>query len=176
MRKIDTIVVHCTATLPGQSVDIEDVRRWHVDGNGWSDVGYHALITADGTLQFGRPISRMGAGVAGHNKTTLHVAYVGGLDDDGQPADTITTKQANALHGYVAGVVTVLGPMAVKGHNDFTDAKACPSFKVHEKFPKLVEWAARPAGPWPVYEQHERQPAPVVAHKYCRRCNRRLRM
>ena len=90
--------------------------------------------------------------------------------------DTITAKQANALHGYVAGVVTVLGPMAIKGHNDFTDAKACPSFKVHEKFPKLVEWAAGPVGPWPFHEQHERQPAPVVAQKYCRRCHRRLRM
>lgn len=176
MRKIDTIVIHCTATMPGQSVTIDDVRRWHVDGNGWSDVGYHALITLDGKLQFGRDISRIGAGVKGHNKNTVHVAYVGGCDEDGKPCDTINAQQIGALHGYVAGVVTVLGPMAVKGHNDFTDEKACPSFNVAEKFPKLVEWAECPDGPWPHHAEQQRQPAAVVAHKYCRKCNRRMRL
>lgn len=176
MRKIDTIVIHCTATLPGQDVDIDDVRRWHVDGNGWSDVGYHALITLDGQLQFGRDIGRMGAGVAGHNKTTVHVAYVGGVDEDGKPADTMTEKQMGSLHGYVCGIVTVLGAMDVKGHNDFTDAKACPSFNVAEKFPQLVAWASSPVGPWPLYSTQQRQPAPVVGPKYCRKCNRRMRL
>ena len=28
--------------------------------------------------------------------------------------------------------------LPVYGHNDFTDKKECPSFKVREKFPKLV--------------------------------------
>ena len=43
MRKIDKIIVHCTATPEGRHTTVEDVRRWHLD-RGWSDIGYHFLI------------------------------------------------------------------------------------------------------------------------------------
>ena len=46
MRKIDKIIVHCTATPEGRHTTVEDVRRWHLD-RGWSDIGYHFLIYLD---------------------------------------------------------------------------------------------------------------------------------
>ena len=45
MRKIDEIIVHCTATKAGQSFDVEDVRRWHLQRN-FRDIGYHFPDTA----------------------------------------------------------------------------------------------------------------------------------
>ena len=56
MREITKIIVHCTATPEGREVDVEEIKRWHVDERGWSDVGYHFHIKLDGTLQEGRPI------------------------------------------------------------------------------------------------------------------------
>ena len=66
MRKLDTIIIHCTATRSGWMEDspttekVNEVRRWHLD-RGWSDVGYHYLIDRDGTIASGRPVERSGA-------------------------------------------------------------------------------------------------------------------
>lgn len=169
MRNIDTIIIHCTATKPDQPVTIEDVRRWHVEGNKWSDVGYHALITADGVIEYGRPMHKQGAGVRGHNANSVHVAYVGGLNADGEPEDTMTPDQVRALYAYVTGFVRVMGAMQVIGHNDLTDDKACPSFKVAQKFPTLVSWAAAPSKTAPVPDE---QSGPVI--RFCRKCSRQM--
>ena len=44
MRNINKIIIHTTATPEGRDVSIENVRDWHVNGNGWFDVGYHFLV------------------------------------------------------------------------------------------------------------------------------------
>ena len=38
MRKIDRIIVHCTATPEGRDVTVGEVRTWHLARN-FSDVG-----------------------------------------------------------------------------------------------------------------------------------------
>ena len=55
MRKIDKIIIHCSATPGLKNFDVKDIRDWHVNGNGWSDVGYHYVIKLDGEVQLGRP-------------------------------------------------------------------------------------------------------------------------
>ena len=47
MRQITKIIVHCTATPEGREVDVDEIRKWHVDERGWSDVGYHFHIKLD---------------------------------------------------------------------------------------------------------------------------------
>ena len=39
MRKIDEIIIHCSATAEGRNFTVEDVRRWH-KARGFVDVGY----------------------------------------------------------------------------------------------------------------------------------------
>jgi len=97
MRDIDKIIVHCTATPEGRHTTVEDVRRWHLD-RGWSDIGYHFLIYLDGSLHEGRPIEKTGAHCKGHNKGSIGIAYVGGIDRvDFKPKDTRTEEQKEAL-------------------------------------------------------------------------------
>ena len=67
MRRINKIIVHCTATPEGRDVTINEVRDWHVNDNGWRDVGYHFLIRLDGTVEEGRPIEQTGAHCYGNN-------------------------------------------------------------------------------------------------------------
>ena len=71
-RKINKIIIHCTATPEGRQIDIDDVRRWHIEERGWSDVGYHFLILLDGTIQIGRPLERSGA----HTRAKILTALV----------------------------------------------------------------------------------------------------
>ena len=40
MREINKIIVHCSATREGENIDVAEIRKWHVEGRGWSDIGY----------------------------------------------------------------------------------------------------------------------------------------
>ena len=176
MRKINTIYLHCSATRPDQDISAADIKRWHVKGNRWSDIGYHAVIDLAGTLEHGRPIAKQGAGVKGQNANSVHVCYVGGLDSDGNPANTMNAAQIRQLHIYCAALVVTLGPLKLKGHNDAPGViKACPAFDVTTEFPELVKWCQTPDETFPFMEQKQRQPEAVEPAQHCRRCNRRVR-
>ena len=82
MRKIDDIIIHCTATAEGRDVSVADIRRWH-KARGFVDVGYHYVVYLDGSVHEGRPLAQVGAHCRGHNAHSVGVCYVGGLAADG---------------------------------------------------------------------------------------------
>lgn len=138
MRELNRIILHCTATPSWRDVSVDEIRRWHVEGNGWSDIGYHYVILLDGTIARGRPLDVAGAHVKGHNKDSVGVVYVGGTDVTGQPQDTLNSNQLFSLYKVVTSLRNLFGPLTLHGHNEFSD-KACPSFIVSEKLPYLVD-------------------------------------
>jgi N-acetylmuramoyl-L-alanine amidase len=138
MREVDEIILHCTATPQGRDVSAADVRRWHVNGNGWSDIGYHFVLRLDGTIETGRPLERIGAHVRGRNASSVGIAYVGGLGLDMEPCDTMTDAQEMALEDLVEELRQRFGFIPVTGHNDYSQ-KACPSFRVSAKYPRINE-------------------------------------
>ncbi len=120
------ITVHCSATKKGRYLTASEIRSMHVrpksqGGNGWSDVGYHFIIRTDGTIEEGRPLTRMGAGVAGHNEDNIHICLIGGLDSNGKPADTYGHDQKHALFGKIVDLCERFSiPFEdVKGHRDW---------------------------------------------------------
>ncbi len=130
MRKINHIVVHCSATKAGKDFDVNDIRRWHKQ-RGWSDVGYHYVIKLDGTVQKGRSVERTGAHVRGHNKDTIGVCLIGGLDKNGDPAANFTQAQLNALRVLLLSLKEKYARADILGHRDFPGVhKACPCFNV----------------------------------------------
>ena len=136
MRKLDRIILHCTATPEGRHVDVDTIRVWH-KARGWSDVGYHFIIYIDGSVHSGRDVSKTGAHVAGHNATTIGVVYVGGTDAAGKAKDTMNAAQETAFVNLVKHLRDEYGPLTLHGHNEYA-AKACPSFIVKDKFKWLV--------------------------------------
>ena len=139
MRKIDEVIIHCTATRPAwmagakTSEKVAEVKRWHVKDRGWSDIGYHFLIDRDGTVAKGRPVSRTGAHVKGHNTGTIGVSLFGGhgATADDLFADHFTPAQDKALRRMLKDMQSIYGPVKISGHNEYA-AKGCPGFKVQE--------------------------------------------
>jgi len=143
-RYINKIVYHCTASQAKANLDVNDVRRMHLK-RGWSDIGYHVLIKRDGTIQLGRPFSKVGAHVRGHNNTSIGVVWVGGIDSNGKPEDNRTEKQKESLK-IVYDFFNRMYPEAIQcGHRDLSPdkdgdgvvekhewLKACPCFDVNE--------------------------------------------
>jgi N-acetylmuramoyl-L-alanine amidase len=137
MRKIDEVVVHCTATRPawwdGRSTEdkVQEVRRWHVEDNGWRDIGYHWLIDRDGTVVKGRDESAKGAHVKGRNSTTIGIALFGGHGSckDDTFEENFTPEQNTALRQLIAEIEQRHAITKISGHHEYAN-KACPGFNV----------------------------------------------
>lgn len=132
MRRIDTIIVHCTATKAMRHFNVNDVRRWHIQ-RGFSDIGYHYLVLVDGTIEVGRPLSITGAHCQGHNAHSIGVCYVGGLNSKGAPADTRTPAQRKSLRTLLKSLKKQFPNATIHGHRDFA-AKACPCFNATAEY------------------------------------------
>ena len=136
MRQINKIIVHCTATPEGRDVSVETIRRWHVQDNGWSDIGYHWVIELDGSLEEGRKEHRNGAHAKGHNSDSIGVVYVGGCDKDMKPKDTRTEAQKEELICILQDLKARYPKAEIIGHRDVAN-KACPSFDAKEEYKDL---------------------------------------
>lgn len=143
-RKIDTIVIHCSATKEGQSFSVEQIDKMHKK-NGWAGIGYHFVVYLDGSVHDGRDIGKVGAHVSGHNVGSIGICYIGGLDKKGNAKDTRTYQQKNGLYQLVKRLMQMYPIKVVKGHRDFSPdtnhngkvdkyerIKACPCFEVSE--------------------------------------------
>lgn len=124
------LVVHCADTKATWDGGVDQIRKWHIEDNGWSDVGYHFVIKRDGTIQRGRPVWAVGSGAAGYNSHSIHVCLVGGQDNAGNPEDNFRPIQKAACAFLLAALKRYVAPTAeVCGHRDFPGVKkACPSF------------------------------------------------
>lgn len=64
MRKINYIVVHCSATREDCRLTVESLRREHLR-RGFGGIGYHYYIRRDGEVVSTRPVGQVGAHVRG---------------------------------------------------------------------------------------------------------------
>lgn len=129
-RRITEIIIHCSATKPGQKVDASTIDRWHRQRH-FLMIGYHYVILPDGRIELGRPLNLAGAHCTGHNAHSLGICYVGGLDAQGQPADTRTPQQRASMKLLVRLLRLVWPQATVHGHREFA-VKACPCFDVEK--------------------------------------------
>lgn len=136
MRKIDKIIIHCSATSEGHDYTVNDINAWHKQ-RGFDCIGYHKVIYRDGSVHDGRAIEKIGAHCVGQNGSSIGICYIGGLDSkgNGKPKDTRTEAQKAALRQLVDELCKTYGLTRknVYGHCEFA-AKACPCFDVKKEF------------------------------------------
>lgn len=94
MVKWQGVIIHHSASPRGfwqgdkwLPINGEIIRRWHVEERGWSDIGYHYIVLADGKIEQGRPLDRIGAHTraGGRNYTAIGVCLVGNFQYDTVP-------------------------------------------------------------------------------------------
>ena len=132
MRKINEIILHCSATPASMDIGAKEIRDWHVNGNHWRDIGYHWVIRRDGTVEKGRPEWQSGAHCLNHNANSIGVCLVGGTKKDVRiPEDNFTEAQFASLAKLVRELLIRYPGAAIHGHCEYA-AKACPVFSVKE--------------------------------------------
>lgn len=137
MRTINEIIVHCSDTPEGRNDKAEDIRRWHVNGNGWSDIGYHYVVDLDGTIELGRDVALVGAHATGHNANSLGVCYIGGRDaQTGCGKDTRTDAQKVSLRVLLQHLRARFPDARIIGHCNVSN-KRCPCFDAKNEYKDL---------------------------------------
>ena len=133
VRKINEVIIHCTASKPSSAITTLDVKAWHI-ARGFSDIGYHYIIDLDGRLYHCRPEIEQGAHCKGHNANSIGIAYIGGLDDvTGKPADTRTKAQRMKLNSLILDICSRHNILAIWGHNRYAVVD-CPCFDVIREY------------------------------------------
>ena len=141
-RRIDEIIVHCTATPEGRDMTVEQIRQDHIKNNHWSDIGYQYVVYRDGTVHTGRDVDISGAHAEGHNSHSIGVVYVGGVENKPGVAyknlkakDTRTEAQKASLLALLMDLRKLYPKARIIGHRDVdTHGKDCPSFKAKEEY------------------------------------------
>lgn len=136
MRKINMIIVHCSATRSSQDIGAAEIDKWHRK-QGWDGIGYHFVIRRNGKIEKGRPLEVTGAHCKGQNKNSIGICLVGGIDADGKPQNNFTDTQFQSLRKLVTDLKNNFPQATIHGHNEFAN-KACPCFDVKEFFKGMV--------------------------------------
>lgn len=135
-RRIDEIIVHCSATAEGKDFTTADITKWHRQ-RGFTTIGYHYVVYRDGSIHTGRDVNVAGAHCTGHNTHSIGVCYIGGCKADGRsPKDTRTEAQKAALLKLLKDLKRLYPNAKIRGHRDFAN-KACPSFDATKEYSKL---------------------------------------
>ena len=136
MRKIDLIVVHCSATRSDRPYPVTTLIADHDKRFGFT--GYHYYITRAGETIQTRHENLVGAHAAGHNKHSIGVCYEGGLLPDGTPADTRTKAQKRALWYLLKELKATYPEARIVGHRELPRVKkACPCFDASKEYASL---------------------------------------
>lgn len=150
MRKIRRIVLHTTSGWGNQST--QSIKDYWKKNLGWKQVGYHKLISLDGTIEDLAPLSTVTNGVAGYNSDSVHICYKGGLKEITKEGkyiygDTRTKEQKEAFYTAIKDVIEELkkyqevDDIVICGHRDLSPdlngdgkiesrewVKTCPTF------------------------------------------------
>ena len=118
----------------------EGIRNYHINSNGWNDIGQHYTIFPDGKILTGRDMNKTPAGIYGANTGGICIECLGNFDAGG---DVMTNEQKESVVGVVRMLLDKFGLTAedgvtyhcwwsadgrelgdyVKGHS----VKSCPS-------------------------------------------------
>jgi hypothetical protein len=146
------ISVHHTVTPSDQGGSlstfaqrIRGIQAFHMDSNGWCDIGYTFMVTIDGTTWEAREAKYLGAHVANNNTNNVGVSFIGCFhtsscgDYPPNAPPQAMLDGGGALIGKIADRygITISGTTVI-GHRDNPDqSTSCPGDNLHDELPTL---------------------------------------
>ena len=117
---------------------LEAFLRCHLSC-GFASIGYHFYVTRDGEVHICRPVHQIGAHATGWNDKSIGICYEGGLNEDGQPADTRTYAQKCSLLDLLRQLKIDYPQAKIRGHYQLSSSihKICPCFDAKQEYQEL---------------------------------------
>ena len=133
MRRIDLIVIHCSATRADRSYTVKQLIRDHAKRFGFT--GYHYYVRRSGFIFQTRHEQLVGAHAKGYNQHSLGVCYEGGVNEKGENVDTRTAAQKASLLRLLKRLKAEHPDARIVGHRDLPGVrKDCPCFDAQTEY------------------------------------------
>ncbi len=137
------IIIHNSVSEYGNA-DI--IRKWHMNGNKWSSIGYHYIIKngyntwtdkkenrynadCNGYIEYSLPIKQRGIHCKGQNTNSVGICIIGGKKGEsrsyysGEQLDSLILKVSELMYEFNIPVDKIYP------HSKFS-TKTCPNFDV----------------------------------------------
>lgn len=145
-----------TTDGPDPAARLRQIQAYHIDSNGWCDIGYHFVVTQGGALYQGiSNEARTGIHVGNQNTGNVGISLIGNFQEQ-----TVSTAQLNAtaaMARWVSDTYNIaLNRTNVKGHQEWPgQSTACPGNDMMAKMNTMLSTASGIPGPDP-------EPPPVT--------------
>ena len=126
INEITQFVVHHSASDPDHTT-VDDIRKWHVEENGWDDIGYHRIISNLGFNEVGRNLTYDPAAQLGHNDGTFAICVVG---DNTKEMWRWNRLQVDALLKQWMAAQVMFPGIEPFGHRDIVSNTLCPGLDI----------------------------------------------
>jgi hypothetical protein len=138
------VTIHHTVTPTNDSLSpqarLRQIQSFHMNSNGWCDIGYNFLVSRDGRLWRGRGSTRLGAHVANNNTGNVGISFMGT-----HTSVAITNRQMCNTAKLLAWLdvhrpAIALNRTDIKGHRQLGDT-ACPGTTLFGQLDRMVRWS-----------------------------------
>ena len=159
-----SIVIHHQGNSPQYGCSamfgaLPEVQNKHMDGDGYSDIGYHYAIGCHGTVAEGRDIRFKGSHVKNNNSKKIGILLLGDFSRPGEASISLTDpstwadqfdyfyymrqlseSQLSALRVLIRCLIRFFNINKLGGHKEFAlseDVRTCPGSVAMEKIVEL---------------------------------------
>lgn len=134
----DKLTLHHAACCGAENIQegmeaVRNIQDFHINGRGWTDIGYHFLVDRAGNIYQGRPETVLGAHVGGANTGNIGVCLLGCYHPPEANCDQIMTLTSrDSIVKLFAWISQTYGqdPNVLLGHRDYYGTTSCPGDNV----------------------------------------------
>ena len=139
---VKLLVVHCVANKCTRPFSVENLIA--CGEAKYRQCSYHYYVRYNGDVIPLLPESVQGAHARHYNHCSLGIVYEGGLDENGQIADTRTEAQKHSLYELLKDLTHDYPEARILGHCELPHVvKACPCFPASKEYADLQPGARK---------------------------------
>jgi len=119
------------------SAIVRSIQNYHINGNGWCDIGYSFLVGGDGNIYEGRGWDEIGAHTGGFNSVGYGVCFIGSF-----MADLPNSAAENIFHNLADCMLSngkISNSYQLKGHRQ-TGSTDCPGDALYAEIQSWPHW------------------------------------
>ncbi|MBK9934227.1 MAG: N-acetylmuramoyl-L-alanine amidase [Cytophagaceae bacterium] len=148
--EVKFLIVHHTDT-PNDDTDwaarVRQIWSYHVNSNGWADIGYNFLIDQTGKIYDGRADDTQGAHFSGFNRETSGMSLLGNFENIKPPITVIESLEKLVAWKACQKNIDILGKSFhsssgqtlnhLSGHRDSGIPTLCPGEQMYKLLPEI---------------------------------------
>lgn len=117
------------------------IQSFHIDSNGWWDIGYNFLVGGDGFGYEGRGWTNEGAHTYGYNSKAIGIAFIGTFNDVLPPPKQILAAKQLIEMGIQKGFIAK--NYKLFAHRQLSSTQS-PGHLLYENIKTWPHWASSP--------------------------------